>query len=142
MKNCIYIALLLSSLTMALPAYAQDSTVIKKQLEFADVAPEYPGGFAAYTKFLQDNVNYPKKAIKAGTEGTVNLKLSIDSTGKLVRIEVLKGLQDSSCVNEAVKAVKLMPKWKPGMINGKPVNSKVLVPVKFSLLSKKKKKRD
>ncbi len=94
----------------------------------------YIGEFGAengprFVKRVQPS--YPLFARRAGKEGRVVLKLSIDEEGKLMEIEVINsagnGFDDS-----AVKALK-SSSFRPAMMNGSPIRSRTKLPVRFVL---------
>ncbi len=82
-------------------------------------------------KAIQENIVYPESAKKDGVEGRVFVKAYIDTTGSVVKTELLKGI-GSGCDEAAIEAVKKV-KFKPGMQRGKPVNVQVTVPILFKL---------
>lgn len=88
--------------------------------KFPDVNAEFPGGEAAYENYLKTNINYPIFAVDNHIEGTIFLSLKIDETGRVVGVNVLKKI-GGGCDEEAVRALRAMPKWKPGEKNGKKI---------------------
>jgi TonB family protein len=101
--------------------------------------PEYTGGQDALIDFLRKNIKYPEAALKQGIEGTVYLTFVVRASGDVSNVKVLRGI-DKACDTEAVRVVKLMPKWKPGEYKGKPVNVQFNLPIKFKLDKDEKKK--
>ena len=99
----------------------------------ADKMPEYPGGETALSTFVENNINYPQNAIDQNTEGTVNVSFIIDEKGKVVSPVATGKSAGQGLDEEAVKIVKQMPNWKPGMVKGKPVKTRLLLPVTFKL---------
>ncbi len=94
--------------------------------------PTYPNGDAALMTFISKNLKYPKEAIKKRIEGKVILGFVIDSTGIVKDVSVLRSL-DPACDKEAIRVVKLLPKWIPGKQDGKKVNVRYTLPVKLKL---------
>jgi protein TonB len=94
--------------------------------------PGYPGGDSARIKFLVDNMIYPKSAEDKGIQGTVYITFVIDETGGVTEIKVLRGI-GGGCDEEAIRVVKLMPKWTPGKQSGKNVRVQFNMPLKFTL---------
>jgi protein TonB len=74
---------------------------------------------------------YPLMARRLGREGRVLLRLTIDENGKLLNIEVLEraGFGFTEAAIEAVKKST----FRPAVQDGRPVMSKALLPVKFTL---------
>jgi TonB family protein len=89
-------------------------------------------GFSDFRDYLKDNLRYPPKALEAGTEGRVRLKLSIDASGTITEIEVLKGLGDG-CDEEAIRLIKEGPRWKPAKKGDTPVASSKKITVRFKI---------
>ncbi|MFC1731202.1 energy transducer TonB [Bacteroidota bacterium] len=94
--------------------------------------PTFPGGEAARIKFLYDNINYPQIARESGIEGTVYINFVVEPNGSISNIVVRRGI-GGGCDLEAVRVVKLMPKWKAGKQRGKPVRVSFNMPIKFTL---------
>ena len=97
-----------------------------------EVQPEYPGGINAMYEFIQKNLKYPESAKKKGIEGRVFVQFVVEKDGSLSSFQVLRGVSDDIDA-EAVRVLKMMPNWKPGMMNGKPVRVNFTMPFKFQL---------
>ena len=95
----------------------------------------YPGGDGELMTFLSKNIKYPEKAIEKKIEGKVFLSIVIDSTGVIRDVSVLRSLEPA-CDKEAIRVVKLLPKWIPGKKDGKNVNVSYILPVIFKLPKK------
>ena len=95
--------------------------------------PEFPGGTEALIKFLQDNITYPQIAKENNIEGRVLCQFVVEKDGTITDIQVVRSGGDASLDKEAVRVLRLMPKWKPGKQQGKPVRVKYTVPVNFKL---------
>ena len=94
--------------------------------------PEFPGGSIELMKFLSENIKYPEAASKAGTQGRVVAQFIVEADGSISNVKVLKNVSDEIDA-EAVRVIKAMPKWKPGMQKGQPVRVKYTIPVTFRL---------
>ncbi len=94
--------------------------------------PEYPGGDDARLKFLADNIQYPKEAKETGISGTVYVTFVIDTKGLLTDARIMRGI-GGGCDEEVLRILALMPPWKPGTQEGKPVRVQFTMPVKFTL---------
>jgi periplasmic protein TonB len=101
--------------------------------ESVDEVPEFPGGYEAYIKYLQSKINYPAQAIDAGAQGTVYISMLVDVNGNISDVKIKKDPVHYGCGEEAIKAIKASPPWKPGKINGKAVKVRYTIPVKFVL---------
>ncbi|MBI1835769.1 MAG: energy transducer TonB [Flavobacteriia bacterium] len=99
---------------------------------YVDEYAEFPGGITARTNFLQTKIIYPEDAAREGVTGTCYLRFVVSKDGEISFVEVTKGIKDCpECNKEAIRVVKSMPKWKPGKVNGNPVNSYFDLKVSF-----------
>ena len=94
--------------------------------------PEFPGGTEAMMKYVAQNVKYPEEAKEKGISGRVFVSFVIEKDGSVSNVEVLRGI-GGGCDEEAVRVVKSMPKWTPGMQKGKPVRVNYNMPFFFKL---------
>lgn len=99
----------------------------------AEVMPNYPGGIAAMMKYLSTNIRYPAIANENGLEGKVIVKFYVDKDGTVREPVVLKDGVGGGCGEEAIRVVKAMPKWTPGLQRGNPVKVYYTLPVTFKL---------
>lgn len=86
-------------------------------------------------KAVEDNLVYPEDALKYGLEGTVTLKVAVDSEGKVTSAEVVKGI-GLGC-DEAAQAAVMKTKFHPGENGGKPVSSTLILNVDFKIFQNK-----
>ena len=100
--------------------------------EVVEQMPEFPGGYKEMMKYIEQNMRYPEEAKKAGTQGRVVVQFLVNKNGAISDVSVLRSV-DRLLDAEAVRLVRSMPKWKPGMQKGKAVTVKYTVPVLFSL---------
>ncbi|MGV3598807.1 MAG: TonB family protein [Bacteroidota bacterium] len=100
-------------------------------LEVTDVPPEYPGGDIERQKFIAKHLNYPKKAIQKGKQGTVIIQFIVEKDGSVSNVVASKSF-DEDCAKEAIRVASLM-KWKPGEQRGKKVRVRITMPIKFRL---------
>jgi len=92
--------------------------------------PEFKGNVF---KFLSENVKYPVVAIENEIQGKVICEFVVNRDGSIVDVVVLRGVHPS-LDKEAVRVIKTMPNWNPGMQRGKPVRVKFTLPVSFKLM--------
>jgi TonB family protein len=95
-----------------------------------EVMPQFPGGEEALKKFIKENIKYPAIAAKKGISGRVTMRFVVSKTGNVTGVEVVRGL-DSSCDKEAIRVMKLMPKWIPGKLKGLNVPVYFTLPIQF-----------
>ena len=93
--------------------------------------PEYAGGMMEFYKLISKNLKYPSQARKNDIEGKVFVSFVINTDGELEEIHTVKGV-GFGCDEEAERAVALSSgKWHPGIQRGKPVKTKMIVPIMF-----------
>lgn len=93
---------------------------------------EFNGGRTALVKFVSENLQYPNKARRMGIEGRVFLSAVIEKDGSVTNVQVLKGI-GAGCDEEAVRVVSKLPNWIPAKQRGRPVRSRITVPIIFAL---------
>lgn len=145
---------LLAVIAFAITAHAQmpDNT---KVYTVVDSLPKFQGGDNDLLAYLGKNIHYPELARDCGCTGTLYLTFVIDETGAVSNPYVLKPIsgcynllpskklkknEDNPCWNsskemskEALRVINSMPKWKPGILDGKYVKVQYNLPVKFTL---------
>lgn len=94
--------------------------------------PEFPGGEAAMNQFISRNIRYPVIAQENGIQGRVVVQFVVNTDGKIVDVEVVRGVEES-LDKEAVRVVKAMPPWNPGRQGGKNVRVKYTLPIRFRI---------
>lgn len=103
--------------------------------------PAFPGGDEARVKFMQENIKYPEEARKNGISGTVSISFVVEKDGKITNVTLLRGVNEL-LDDEALRVVKMMPAWKPGIQKGKPVRVQYVLPISFKLDKGAKKMKD
>ena len=94
--------------------------------------PEFPGGSGALLQFLGRNVRYPAAARRANVQGKVFVQFVVNKEGDIQDIRILKGI-GFGCDEEAVRAVSIMPKWKPAQQRNARVAVQYNLPIEFVL---------
>jgi periplasmic protein TonB len=94
--------------------------------------PQFPDGDKALYRFLSENIHYPQAAARVNVSGKVYVKFVVEKDGSIGNVEVTKGI-GFGCDEEAVRVIKLMPKWTPGKQNGKAVRVYYNMPVVYRL---------
>lgn len=100
--------------------------------DFSEQNAEFPGGPAAMAQFIQKNLKYPEIALENQIEGTVVVEFVVEKDGSISNIKVLKDI-GGGCGNEAMRIIKMMPKWTPGKQGDMPVRVKMRAPIKFKI---------
>ncbi|NCC09493.1 MAG: energy transducer TonB [Bacteroidia bacterium] len=94
--------------------------------------PEFSGGYAALLKYLNTHIRYPVASQERGAQGRVIVQFVVDKDGSISDLTVVRGV-DPDLDKEAIRVVQSMPKWQPGIQNGKKVRVKYTLPVMFRL---------
>ncbi len=84
--------------------------------------------------FISTTLKYPEEAKKETLEGTVIMSFVVTNEGYVKDAFVLKDI-GGGCGQAALNVIENMPRWEPGVHQGKKVNVKLNLPVKFSLSS-------
>ena len=125
--------------TAAAPVDTMNSKVSGSATEVADtnriyeivqVLPEYPGGMDAMGNFMRQNIVYPDSLQKKGIGGLVLVSFVIERDGSVEAVKAIR-TPHPALGQEGERIVKLMPKWKPGRHDGKPVRVKFTLPIMF-----------
>ena len=104
----------------------------KKVYDVVEQMPSFPGGMKAMMDYLARNIRYPANAKNDLIEGRVILQFIVDKKGRLSDVKVARSVEPYLDA-EAVRVVKSMPRWNPGMQNGKAVKVRYTLPVTFRL---------
>lgn len=92
----------------------------------------FPGGQANMFYFIMNYLNYPEESIEFGEQGKVYLSFIVEPDGIISNIKVLRGV--SKLIDqEAKRIIKAMPRWIPGVCNGRRVRTKMNIPLNFAL---------
>lgn len=103
-----------------------DKTFTKVEIE-----SEYPGGAAAWQRYLNRNLRYPQDAIDNEIQGTVVVQFIVDKEGNVSEVESISGPKELR--DEAVRVIKKSGKWTPAVQNGRQVKSYKKQPIVFRL---------
>ena len=101
--------------------------------ETVEEKPEYPGGMDELSKFLSKNLRYPVICQENNIQGKVIVQFIVNKEGSIEEVSIATGV-DANLDAEALRVVKMMPKWKPGKQRGKEVHVKCTIPVGFTLI--------
>lgn len=120
-------------LTVKFPNLQAQET--KNTIEFTCILPienppKFPGGTDSLFAFIERNFQWSQD--QATVEGKVFVQFIVNAEGTVSNVEVIRGLCEN-CDLEAIRLVKLMPKWKPGLLKGIAVKTRMVIPIKFCL---------
>lgn len=112
----------------ALPA-AQEAAADADTL---DQAPVFPGGQEALMQYLATQIKYPESAKKDQVRGMSVVQFVVEKDGTLSGFTALKKIRQD-LDDEAIRALKAMPNWSPGMKDGQVVRAQMMLPIRFRL---------
>lgn len=114
----------------------QENTVIQEVKEEAflvvEEMPTYPGGDDAMNAYFGNNIVYPDLERENGVQGLVVISFVVEKDGSLSNVSIYKGLTPN-LDEEAIRVVRKMPKWNPGMQTGRNVRVIINLPLRFTL---------
>lgn len=105
-----------------------DNTIYDNPEEVAS----YPGDMETFWTFLMKNLHYPEGAEADSIQGRVIVRFVVEKDGSLTNYEILHS-PDDRLTDEALRVLRMMPRWQPAKNNGRPVRSRYVVPVAFRL---------
>lgn len=105
-----------------------DNTIYDNPEEVAS----YPGDMETFWTFLMKNLHYPEDAEADSVQGRVIVRFVVEKDGSLTNYEILHS-PDDRLTDEALRVLRMMPRWQPAKNNGRPVRSRYVVPVAFRL---------
>lgn len=88
--------------------------------------PEFPGGQDSLQAFMERHLRNPRQV-----EGKVYVRFIVERNGRMTNLKVLRGI-DEETDEEALRVMRLMPRWMPGRQRDKLTRVWVNYPVKFS----------
>lgn len=94
--------------------------------------PTPKGGMQAFYQYVQKNLKYPAQARRMGIEGKVFVQFVVDKDGNINDVKAVKGI-GAGCDEEAVRVLKLAPRWNPGKQRGRAVKVRMILPITFKL---------
>lgn len=88
-------------------------------------------GYSALYDYFDSALRYPVPVVESA-ERIVTVAFVIDDTGKATKITIENSMGDQFD-EEALRLIKNMPLWHPATYGGKPIESKVSLPITFSV---------
>jgi protein TonB len=94
--------------------------------------PQFPGGPLEFIKWLTRNLKYPSSVERQRIQGKVVAEFIVNKDGSVTDVRVVKSLHPA-CDREALRVLRMMPRWTPGIENDQPCRTKVCIPIVFRL---------
>ncbi len=83
-------------------------------------------------EFIYSNIKYPAIARENSVEGMVVITFVVEKDGSITDARIARDI-GAGCGQEALRVVKMMPKWNPGKQRGRPVRVQFNLPIRFKL---------
>ena len=103
-----------------------------------EMFPQFPGGHVALFEYLSKNIKFPKSKENEDVKVRVVTTFTVEKDGSITDAKIVRS-QGEAFDNEALRVINGMPKWIPGMQNGKAVSVKYTLPITFSTTDSDKK---
>lgn len=103
-----------------------------------EMFPQFPGGHVALFEYLSKNIKFPKSKENEDVKVRVVTTFTVEKDGSITDARIVRS-QGEAFDNEALRVINGMPKWIPGMQNGKAVSVKYTLPITFSTTDSDKK---
>lgn len=97
-----------------------------------DKFPMYPNGQDGLGKDISKSIKYPRAARDKGIQGKVILAFIVEKNGTIEQTEIIESANPDLDA-EAIRVVKNLKAWLPGMKNGEPVAVSFVYPITFRL---------
>lgn len=94
--------------------------------------PEFPGGGSAFIQWLTHQLRYPPLAQSQKIQGRVVVSFIVNKDGSIADVKLEKSV-NALLDREALRVIRMMPRWKPGVHNNQPCRTMVAVPVVFKI---------
>lgn len=94
--------------------------------------PEFSGGTNELMNYIAKEIKYPKKIKRKGIEGLVVVCFIVDKDGSISDVKIIKSV-NNKLDKEAIRVVKKMPKWEPGMQDGDAIRVQLNLPINYHL---------
>lgn len=130
MKNYgLYGLLILFTLSFSCVSFQKGTKERIYMQDEVDVKPAYPGGVGAMKTFVKKKLKWPNEY---GNNGYVIVSAVITKNGNIVNTKIRRSLC-TFCDTAALSVLKKMPRWSPGSVRGKLVNTEVEIPIRFEI---------
>ena len=106
---------------------AEDSSIEYKYTEASPV-----DGYPALYEYFKRELIYPQEGLRDSIQGIVTVSFVINEAGVAEKIKIENSLGEAFD-RETIKVIENMPLWKPAMVNNKPVQSKLAMPMTFQI---------
>ncbi len=118
--------------------FSQIDTTKEKVLDKVEVEASFPGGDAAWNKFISKGMNNGDfNSFKNKDQGTCRVRFIVGKDGLVSNVQAIT-MKRTKLAKLAVEIIESSPRWKPAMQNGKAVNAYREQPITFTFATEKK----
>lgn len=112
------------------PEHVQVEKFIVEQTADIDYLPQPEVGVEAWQSFLEETIIYPEAAKKVNLEGQMVISFDVNPYGLIEnpQFENRLGFDTEKAI---INALSRSSKWRPASKNGRPVVTKIQVPIQF-----------
>lgn len=112
---------------------SHDRSLENTVYDIVEQMPEFPdGGIRGLMRYLTQHIFYPDAAVRNRIQGQVTVQFIVEADGSIADVSILKGVH-LYLDREALRVIRRMPRWKPGIRDGQPVRVRCTLPVIFKL---------
>lgn len=131
MKHTLLSLFALCLLSLLANAQSKKEKIHEEIFSYVDTQPEFVGGRDSLIHFLETNMIFPQAATKKNIKkGKVYIQFIVKKNGEIINCKIEK-TTNSVFNKETIRLVEAMPAWKAGQLNGKDVNTRYTLPIKF-----------
>lgn len=103
--------------------------------EYSYTQAEPVDGYPNLFEYLRTNVKYPENAVIDSVQGVITVTFAVDANGTIEDIQI-QDILGNSFVEQNLSVIQNMPAWRPALLNGRPIKSKMSLPLTFRILPK------
>jgi protein TonB len=111
----------------------KDNEDYDKTFTKVEIESTFPGGPAAWLRYLNKNLRFPDEAVNNEISGTVVVQFIVDKEGNVSDVEAISGPDAGGLRDEAVRVIRKSGKWQPAIQNGRQVKSYKKQPIVFKM---------
>jgi protein TonB len=112
------------------PEKKEETTDDEQLYTSVDLMPSFPNGETGLMEYVAKNLRYLIPSHPLQIENKVLVAFFIEVNGTISNIQVLESI-DPVLDREAVRVVRMLPRWRPAMKNGKAIRVKYILPISF-----------
>ena len=120
----------ISKPSLETPVIKERSEPARKESEYVQAEPAK--GYSDLYDFFSTNLEYPADGLKDSIQGVQTISFVINTAGRPEQIQVVNSL-GGPFDKESTRLIENMPAWKPATLNGKPIESKISIPITFQI---------